>query len=513
METNNRLSLRGCIRNALPIFFMLTMILIVFLNTFKISLPILEEHSFRQTQTALTAYYLKLDGFKFGYETPVVGEPWSIPFEFPIYQWIVANISSYTDIQLTVAGRIVNLFFVILCCVPIWRGLKLLNIKEEAIYCSLILFLTAPTYLFWAGTFMIEGAALFFSLAFLYYAVKILKGFYSLQCYLLLSLFLLLASLQKITTVLPVVMVLCPFLISSLLFQKNTSAINYYKELIKFGIAILIPIGIAVIWITYTDQIKSQNLIGMKLTSASLSQWNYGTLSQRLSTDFWDGLILYRSIWKSSFSFIGIFIIFYALVFLKNRHLKIIILTSIALFLTPFLLFANLHLIHNYYQTSNVVFLSIAVGISLFYVLEGLFGRDNILLPTILIIISLSNIYYYKQDYYPKKISDISAHRTIVLGNFIKEQTDPSFPVVWIGGYDWSSEVAFYSERKSLTVPPWSGFEFEAIKHTNKFLSKQPSAFVLCPSPNFDGLIKEMRLTYPSFKLKELSGCHIYLRE
>ena len=44
-------------------------------------------HNFRQTQTAITSYYMIRGGPFLKYETPVFGVPWSIPFEFPLYQW------------------------------------------------------------------------------------------------------------------------------------------------------------------------------------------------------------------------------------------------------------------------------------------------------------------------------------------------------------------------------------------------------------------------------------------
>jgi hypothetical protein len=44
--------------------------------------PLLDPFSFRQTQTALTTYWLVRGGPIFAYETPMGGYPWSIPFEF-----------------------------------------------------------------------------------------------------------------------------------------------------------------------------------------------------------------------------------------------------------------------------------------------------------------------------------------------------------------------------------------------------------------------------------------------
>jgi len=42
---------------------------------------------YRQAQTALSAYFINAeDNFSLAYPTPVLGKPWSIPLEFPLYQ-------------------------------------------------------------------------------------------------------------------------------------------------------------------------------------------------------------------------------------------------------------------------------------------------------------------------------------------------------------------------------------------------------------------------------------------
>src|SRR5215468_4517134 len=55
--------------------------------------PIYEQHGFRQTQTALSAYWILHGGPWLAYETPVLGAPWSLPFEFPTYQLVVAALA------------------------------------------------------------------------------------------------------------------------------------------------------------------------------------------------------------------------------------------------------------------------------------------------------------------------------------------------------------------------------------------------------------------------------------
>src|SRR5579862_7514545 len=48
------------------------------------STPVIGMHAFRQTQTAITSYWMLKGSPWLAYETPVLGPPWSIPFEFPL---------------------------------------------------------------------------------------------------------------------------------------------------------------------------------------------------------------------------------------------------------------------------------------------------------------------------------------------------------------------------------------------------------------------------------------------
>ena len=42
-------------------------------------------HEFRQAQTALSIQAIDREGYRLDYATPVLGKPWSIPMEFPLY--------------------------------------------------------------------------------------------------------------------------------------------------------------------------------------------------------------------------------------------------------------------------------------------------------------------------------------------------------------------------------------------------------------------------------------------
>ena len=75
---------------------------------------LLDRYQFRQSQTALTAYWLQQDGFQPAYPLPIFGPPWSVPFEFPLYQWIVALLANATGLSLLSAARLVGIGFFLL---------------------------------------------------------------------------------------------------------------------------------------------------------------------------------------------------------------------------------------------------------------------------------------------------------------------------------------------------------------------------------------------------------------
>ena len=66
--------------------------------------PLCDRHAFRQTQTALSTYWILHGGGLLAYETPVFGAPYSAPFEFPLYQWIVALVHLVTRMSLDLTG-------------------------------------------------------------------------------------------------------------------------------------------------------------------------------------------------------------------------------------------------------------------------------------------------------------------------------------------------------------------------------------------------------------------------
>lgn len=422
----------------------------VFVLLRRLDAPLLDSYSFRQTQTALTSFWLLRGGAFLAYQTPVLGAPWAIPFEFPLYQGL-ASLVSLTGVPLDAAGRIVSFFFFILFFIPLkmlWTDLKLPALGFP-ITCALLLL--SPEYAFYSRTFLIESCAWFFSLLWLALFVRFLgRGEIG---YFLFSLIAGACAVLVKSTTLPAFLVLggLMFLWSGMLAIQNKDLNKNTVKLIAAASLLIIPILVGSVWVEFSDAVKTQNIIGQYLTGKALELWNFGTLSQRLSFKLWVEVILGRV-----FSYtLGIGWIFGILSFFTLRscpYEKRIILALLLAFLTPFLVFTNLHMEHSYYQYANAAFLIFAVGIAL-----GCLGQQNrrpvltTLLFSLLAFFEIASFFIFPLRWIHKNPQTIPDYRVALVA---KTQI-PSGQSLLIIGDDWTSVVPYYSQHKSLAIPAW----------------------------------------------------------
>ena len=89
-----------------------------------------EQHAFRQTQTALSTYWISKSPLTTLYQTPTLRSPWSIPFEFPIYEYAVSCSASLRGSDLRQTGRLVSYAFLLLCLLPVGSILRRLCLRN-----------------------------------------------------------------------------------------------------------------------------------------------------------------------------------------------------------------------------------------------------------------------------------------------------------------------------------------------------------------------------------------------
>ena len=252
-------------------------------------------HGFRQCQTAISSYYTIKDGFKLNYETPILGKPWAIPMEFPLYQWLVALIVLVFHGPLDQTGRFLSLLFFYLTLFPAYYVLEYFTKDKDERRILISLVLLSPTYLFWSRTFMIESCALFWSMLFLfavarsletrkwtYYTIAVIAGS--------------LAGLVKITTF----AAFCFPCLAVLVFlgvankQSWRGLIITPSYFIRWVALFTIPLTATFAWTHYADIQKTLNPMAADyLTSGSnwAFDWLFGTMKQKLSSSTWQQIM------------------------------------------------------------------------------------------------------------------------------------------------------------------------------------------------------------------------------
>lgn len=261
---------------------------------------LLDYHAFRQTQTAISTYYMVEEGITVNYQTPVLGKPWQIPMEFPTYQIFTASIVKISGIPLDQAGRLLSLFFFYLSILIVFLLVRSWNVTTDQALIVVVIIISSPLYMFWSRTFMIESTALFFSVCCIYFFHLFLKN-QKYRYLILASLVGILAGLTKITTF----AVTCVFIVTYLwatqfknIKQKTRKEILYV--LINVAIVILPAILAGFCWNHHADEIKQANPLAENILSSSLYRFNFGTLVQRLSFTTWN---IYTAHVSNAFSY------------------------------------------------------------------------------------------------------------------------------------------------------------------------------------------------------------------
>ncbi|RDS83413.1 hypothetical protein [Dyella psychrodurans] len=448
--------------------------------------PILDEFALRQTQTAISTYWMMKGGPWLAYPTPVLGSPWSIPLEFPLYQWIVATLASHIHLlTLDEAGRVVNEGFFFACLWPLWRFTSHFK-KGQSLFriCSTLL-LFSPIYVFWSRTFMMESTALFFSI---WFVAAIADHLNSPSTYGLLESTLTgsLAASIKITTFLGFSFAGAIIVVYAIYCRRDR--IWSPKQLYPiFQIALATALSVVALcaWTHYSDLVKSQNLIGEFLTSSALSRWNFGTLSQRVSPALWR-VVLMRAPNETFGSWLPVGLVTALALFRLGRRQLAIFFTLLALYVAPYLIFSSLHTIHNYYQYANAVFLILASGYAIFCI--GLLSpRSSVALLACLV---LFQVYGYSKYFYAVMTGPANRDQQILLASYIRKSV-PQDQVLMGFGLLWSSEIPYYSERRALLIPdqiniytPLSASTLSAIaadplRYTD---GERIGAIIVCPN-------------------------------
>ena len=407
---------------------------------------LLDRHEFRQTQTALSAYWMREEGWSLAYPLPVFGPPWSAPFEFPLYQGAVAGVAKLTGCSIESAGRAVSVgaFFAAL---PALAGLlAAAGMPTRTRWVALAAVLVTPVYLFYARTVLIETTALCLALWFLHTYVCGLET-RRWPWVLTAAGFGALAAMVKVTTVVPAATAGGIWALAALwraVRSREPAAI------VRTGAALLLPVlvmgGAAWWWVEYADAVKAANPLAAHLRSSILGTWTFGSLHQRLDSAAWQALgrqITYTTcgLWAAGLAVVSG-------VFAPRRH-RLVALAAAAAYAAGPLCFFNLYFVHDYYFCANAAFLAVSLGV----LVAGLWENPRVpRVASVLVALLIGGLqilgFRHGLDFYfrnrpPGPPPIAAAVRAVV----------PPEQSVLLLNWHWNPQLLFYVERKALMLP------------------------------------------------------------
>ena len=409
--------------------------------------PPRDGHEFRQTQTALTAYWIAREGWALPPPLPLFGPSWSVPLEFPFYQGIVAALSRIGGLPLEPTGRAVALVFFYLALPGIHLLAARLALTRGQRLALIGLLLLSPVYAFFSRSISIESFALCASVWFLWSLDRLLppgriRGLAVLRCVAL----AVVAALAKITTY---AVFLIPAALLTLRAWNYDRTLSWSEQCRRLGPAMIGPaLGIIVgyAWVAYGDAVKAANPLSEFLTSANVRDWTYGTLSLRWNAGFWLGLlrVITADLIMSSTLLIGCV----AWLMAGRGHGRWG-LGLLLCFLGGPLVFANLYLVHNYYWYASGLFGLAWVLLGLVRLMDGTGAPRGAGWLAIGLVLTVQG-WGYRYGLCTLQNNPALQERPPI-GRILQQTTDEQ-EVIATFGWDWNPSLAYFAERKAIML-------------------------------------------------------------
>ncbi len=412
---------------------------------------LVEQHGFRQTQTAMTAVDFKAYGIDLLHpRVPVFGARSELPFEFPLFQ-ALATIPMNLGINADASLRVTALACFLLTAVLLFGLVRRVGGRLVAFF-TLAAFLLSPFGLEWSRAALVEFLATSGAVGFVWAGIEWRERRHWV--------FVLLAVVAgsvamavKITTgvfwILPLVLYTAA--------KESRGFRAWCRARLDPGlvVAVVLPLLVGLAWTRHADAIKASDAATNWLTSSNLQDWNFGTLAQRTVSENWttildriEQLLVGRSL----------FLVVLALALWWGRRQRFWLGIALVVVLAPVVLF-NLYLVHDYYLAAIAPALAALVGLvaaRLWRIVTAWRpGRWGLLLAGLLLVAWFGWVLWPAASYVDRMYHPV-ADPYVEAASEVTGLTPSGAPIVVLGEA-WNPTMPYYAGRSAFMYTPQIG--------------------------------------------------------
>src|ERR1700680_626704 len=440
-----RLLTASGIRETGVVAFMLVLCLLVRLP--NLNAPLLAISPFRQTETAYPALIYHQQGINLLIpQLPVLGKPWQVPFEFPLFQAMAAVIMDLGG-AVDWAMRMSAVICFMGTALALWGLVRHLSTRTAA-GLALLVFLASPFTVWWSRASMIEYMATGLSVGYVWAGMiwidKRQRGFALLA--------IALGTLAMLVKVTSAVFWMVPLF----LYWGTVSRPpwrDWLRERLRTSAALFaIPLVACVIWTHHADDIKAASPATSWMTSQALVGFNFGYVGQRFDLHQWSRIIHPFDAQVTGLPF-WIFAVVCVIAILRERRAVWVgIILAGAL---PILTFMNLYAVQGYYLAAGTPVDAAVLGYALDAVIRYWRPMPLRAATMLLIIAWLGATLYIQRDFVASSYAIPPSDPSNVLpqARELDAGTRPQDLIVF-DGLSWSPAVPYYAHRRGMMLLP-----------------------------------------------------------
>lgn len=433
----------GSLRERWAVVAILGLVVLTRLPT--LSQPLVEKHDWRQTQTAYTALIYSQSGIDLLHpQVPVLGPPFDLPFEFPLYQ-AIASIPMTAGVDPDLALRVVCLITFLATAVLLWGLIRHVAGSTVAM-ATLVFFAFSPLAIVWSRTSMIEYTATAGALAMVWAGI-VWRERRGALLYWAAFAAAMVAMLVKPTTG---AFYLLPLFLFRVAAERDGIAAFIRARLDPrlIGLAVL-PLVAAIVWTRYADGIKAANVLTAAYTTEGLYLWNFGTLAQRLQPANW--LTIGRRLGGAILGIAFAPLVLIAVVPMLQSRQRLFWLGIVGVAVLPIVVLFNLYLVHDYYLTAISPAWAAILGLGGGWLWDRLVDHRRVLVGLFSAAVVVAAV--AMADYVtPIYRSDSDPMAVLPMAQELASLSHPNDQVLVLGR-EWSPSVHYYARRTGFAVP------------------------------------------------------------